>query len=291
MVVQMNDTKLAILICCYNRREKTLTCLQGVYEQNIPSDVYLVDDGSTDGTSDAVKERFPAVKILKSDGSLFWGGAMRLAFGEAQKVGYDYYVWLNDDIELVPNALSHLLETYQELKANEKPDSIVVGTLRDRDSGKATYGGTVRLRKWHPIKFVVLEPGDRPLECETMNGNCTLIPHAVVEKVGNIDPALTHRRGDFDYGLRARQLGCSIWVATGYVGTCSRNPIGGTWMDAKLPLSVRLKKLKHPKELAPSEWKLYAKRHGGPLWFLYWLSPYVSLLVSTFSKKNRQPFA
>lgn len=280
----MNNAKLAVILCCHNRRQKTLTCLKGIYEQNIPANVYLVDDGSTDGSSEAIQELYPAVTLLKGDGSLFWAGGMRLAFAEAIKVGYDYYIWVNDDIELFPNALSNLLETYSSVKEIGKPDSIVVGTLRDRDSGEATYGGTVRLRKWHPLKFVVLEPGDRPLECDTMNGNCTLIPRVVAEKVGNIDPAFIHRRGDFDYGLRARQLGCSIWVAPGYVGTCSINPIAGTWLDANLPLTVRLKKLNRPKELAASEWKLYAKRYGGPLWFLYWLSPYISLFIDRKAK-------
>ncbi|MCL1469338.1 glycosyltransferase family 2 protein [Argonema antarcticum] len=277
----MSDAKLAILIACHNRREKTLACLQGIYEQNVISDVYLVDDGSTDGTSDAVRNTYPAVKLLEADGNLFWGGGMRLAFAEASKIGYNYYVWLNDDIELSANALSHLLETHRYLKETGKPDSIVVGSLRDRTTGKITYGGRVRLKKWRPLKFELLEPGEKPLECDTMNGNCVLIPRAVAENVGSVDPVLTHRRGDFDYGLRAGKLGCSIWVASGYVGTCSRNPIIGTWMDANLPLSDRLKKLNNPKELSSKEWTLYAKRYGGPVWFLYWLSPYLNLFISS----------
>lgn len=277
--------KTAVLITCYNRRDKTLSCLAAVYQQNVNCDVYLVDDGSSDGTSDAVEKLYPAVKLFRGDGNLFWGGGMRWAFSEALKVGYDYYIWLNDDIQLIPNAFNLLLNTHSYLVERGQPDSIITGSLQDPGTGMLTYGGRVRLKPWHPIKFGWLEPAEEPRKCETMNGNCVLIPDSVAKKVGNIDPTFTHRRGDFDYGLRARKLGCSVWIAPGYLGTCPRNPQKGTWVDPCLPLLERLKKLNHPKELSGREWRLYAKRHGGSLWFLFWLSPYLSLVVSSILQK------
>lgn len=55
----------AILITCHNRKNKTLKCLKHLSEQNINLDIYLVDDGCTDGTSDAVKRNFPMLLLFK----------------------------------------------------------------------------------------------------------------------------------------------------------------------------------------------------------------------------------
>ena len=87
----MTNTNISIatIITCHNRKEKTLTCLTDLMNQDVISgidlNVYLVDDGSTDGTGDAVKQNFPHVNILQGDGTLYWNGGMRFAFSEAMK--------------------------------------------------------------------------------------------------------------------------------------------------------------------------------------------------------------
>lgn len=272
---------LAILIACHNRREKTLACLEAIYAQEVVCEIYLIDDGSTDGTSEALKALYPKVHLFKGDGSLFWVGGMRLAFSEALKVGYDYYLWLNDDTWLDKGALAHLLDTHHRLAKEGYPTSIVVGSTRDRVTGELTYGGLQRSSRWHPLKFKRIEPSDRPQLCLTMNGNCVLIPHAVVEKVGILDPAFIHRTADYDYGLRATKLGCSVWVASGYVGSCARNAVGGTWEDASLPLKERWKRVVSPKGLSPREWKVFAQRYAGHFWYFYWLLPYIRIISSS----------
>ena len=59
----------------HNRRASTLRCLNGLYKQVGISDInittFVVFDGSTVGTSDAIKEKSPNVKILKGDGTLY----------------------------------------------------------------------------------------------------------------------------------------------------------------------------------------------------------------------------
>ena len=96
----MNNTKVSIaaILTCHNRKKKTLTCLADLMNQDeiskVDLHVYLVDDGSTDGTSDAVKQKFPQVNILQGDGTLYWNGGMRFAFSIAKKSDYDYYLWL-----------------------------------------------------------------------------------------------------------------------------------------------------------------------------------------------------
>lgn len=283
------QTHIAVLMACHNRREETLACLRTLFGQRLDPEVglrvYLVDDGSTDGTSEAVKSSYPEVKLIKGDGSLYWSGGMRLAFAEALKDSYDYYLWLNDDTMLLPDAIEKLLSTHRRLIDQSRPNSIVAGQIRDPVTGALTYGGVIRRSRWWPLKFTWLETNGEPQECHTMDGNCVFIPHGVAELVGNIDETFTHGTGDWDYGLRARKLGCSIWVVPGYVGTCHRNPASIHWMGTDLPLRERIKKINDPKCLPPGEYKVYVKRHAGPLWYLYWLYPYVYLFIGPTLKK------
>lgn len=273
------STTLAVLITCHNRRNITLACLEFLYQQNANFDVYLVDDGSSDGTSEAVSYSYPKVNIIQGNGELFWAGGMRLAFSHALKQGYDYYVWLNDDTLLEPNGISHLLSTHRDLAKHGYPDSIVVGSVKDPITGKHTYGGRIRSKRIFSHTFNPVEPGNEPKECDTMQGNIVLIPHGVVEKVGNIDSIFIHTMADIDYGLRARKLGCKIWIASGYLGLCSRNSVRGSWADTNLPIRERLNKAFQVKAFPPKIWAAFLKRHSGQFWFIYWFFPYIRAII------------
>jgi GT2 family glycosyltransferase len=294
--IKMKHLQLAVLITCHNRRNTTLACLHALYQQDVTFEVYLVDDGSSDGTSEAIKANYPPVNIIKGDGNLFWVGGMRLAFSKALKNGYNYYLWLNDDTILDSNALPNLLDTHKCLAKRGHPNSIVVGSVRDPLTGKLTYGGRLRSSRRWDRKLEPVEPTLEPIECDTMQGNCVLIPHSVAEKVGNIDATFIHTLGDIDYGLRARQLGCSVCIAPGYLATCSRNSIHGSWADTKLSMYERLKKAFQTKGFPPQAWAVFLKRHSGSLWFIHWFRPYIRAVIgyrnlsesSAFDEKPKQ---
>ena len=59
----------AVLLTVFNRKEKTLECLSRLFDQlpveDLQIDVFLTDDGCTDGTAEAVENLFPSVHILK----------------------------------------------------------------------------------------------------------------------------------------------------------------------------------------------------------------------------------
>jgi GT2 family glycosyltransferase len=222
---------------------------------------------------------YPAVKILKGNGSLFWVGGMRLAFAEALKEKYDYYLWLNDDTLLEPNALKDLLNIHHHRIKQRQLNSIIVGSTVDPVTRKPTYGGAVQSKHWYSNKYEFVKPSQEAQECETMYGNCVLIPNSVAQKVGNIDSAFIHTFGDLDYGLRARKLGCSVWAAPGYIGICSKNSVRGSWVDTNLPLYERLKKVLQVKAFPPRAWTVFVKRHSGPFWYLYWLLPYIRAVI------------
>ena len=278
----MTKTRVAVLMACYNRKSKTLNCLSALYHQrdidDVKISVYLVDDDCTDGTGEAVRRRYPDVIIIQGTGSLYWSAGMRIAFSEAVKFNYDYYLWLNDDTDFFDDTVRKLLDTSRLVEEFEGQAAIVAGSTRDRQTGAHTYGGRIRPKWWQPLTFQLLEPIDVPRRCVTMNGNCVLVPREVVKKVGVISSAFTQMAGDFDYGLRAGRLGISCWIAPGYVGTCSSNP-RPSYMDAELSYKERLRALANPKEAPPPrEWMTFAWRHAGFLWPVYWLRTLVRIL-------------
>ena len=267
---------LAILLTVHNRKAKTLACLESVFNQkNLPTNlrtrIFLVDDGCSDGTAKAVDEQFPDVTILKGTGKLFWSGGMRMAFGAALEIGFDFYLWLNDDTFLFTSSINRLLATSTKFKHQ----AIVVASMQDPQSGQLTYGGVIRLEKWHPIRFTPIAPSNSPIPVETMNGNCVLIPQTVAQKVGNIDPTFTHGIGDYDYGLRARQFGIEVFIAPGYYGHCKRN----IPFNYKIGFRGRWKQILSPHGLPPKEWIIFVYRYGGPFWFVFWFAPYLKIML------------
>lgn len=249
--------KIAVLMTCHNRKDKTLVCLEKLFSQtdveNISLSVYLVDDGSTDGTREAVSRHYSEVNIISGNGSLYWNRGMRLAWEMAlADEKFDYYLWLNDDTTLHHWALRSML-----LADNEQ--SIVVGsTCSARDLTNITYGGR--------NEQGIIEPGETKKACSFFNGNIVLIPQFVVDKIGINDPAYPHALGDFDYGLRAAKCGIQIWLAPRTQGYCEPHEKFIPWIDPKVPLCKRLKNLYSPLANAqPRAFFYFNLKHFG--WF------------------------
>jgi GT2 family glycosyltransferase len=280
----MPKMRIAVLMTCFNRKRMTLEALDSLFRQKRVDDldmvVYVVDDGSRDGTSQAVAECFPQVSLLQGDGSLFWNGGMRKAFAHALAKSFDGYIWFNDDTRLDEDALHRLTSCATEA-AKSLGAAIVVGSIRDPYTRERSYGGVRKRTSRFRLDFIPQLPDDHePIRCDTMNGNFTLIPASVAERLGNLDGAFRHQLGDFDYGLRATEAGIPIILAPGYYGCCSDNPTSGTWKDHSQPLSKRWRHLLSPKGAPIREWLIYTHRHFGWRWPLYALSPYVKTILA-----------
>ncbi len=249
---------IAVLLTCHNRKDKTLACLAALYECIVPVnysfEVFLVDDGSTDGTSEAIIMQFPKVTIIQGDGNLFWNRGMHLAWKTAAATKeFGYYLWLNDDTFLDKNALQVL---FKEKFSN----AIVCGTTKSQIDQKATYGGYIN--KSHKL----ILPNGQYQRSDYCNGNCVLIPQEVFKKLGNLDPIFHHAVGDFDYSLRARKMGVEIFVAPDYVGTCESHDFVPKWQNDSISWTKRLRNLYTASSgCYPSEFFVFDKRHNGLL--------------------------
>ena len=273
--------RIAALLTCYNRKAVTLAALARLFAQSSVAEltVFLVDDNSPDGTGEAVRAQFPQVRLLHGDGNLFWCGGMRLAFAAALAEDFDFYLWLNDDTMLEPDALDRMASAYRWVCARGDERAILAGATRDPQTGTTTYGGLVRSSRIHPFRYSLVQPGREPKPCLTMNGNCVLVPHSVAARTGNLSSEFQHFVGDIDYGLRARQAGCTVWIAPGYIGTCGWNSSRGSFLDENLALRQRWRHMMSSKGLPPREHMKFSRRHGGPLWPIFWTMPYVRIVL------------
>lgn len=243
--------RIAALLTCFNRKEKTRECLTSLFSIDSSIDVYLVDDGSTDGTSDMVKELFPQVNLIKGTGNLFWTKGMHLAWSEALKHDYDFYLWLNDDVILYPYFLDELYQCHSE--AGDM--SVIIGVIVDRNTKEVIYGGTDAINRLHKLDGNMHEVRD-------MNGNVVLVPKCVVEKIGIIDNHFLHAGGDTDYGYTAREHGIKVLttrraVAEGYCNNFDRLRKWNT------NFAERMRYLYSPMGCNPNVMFYFYKKHFG----------------------------
>lgn len=269
---------IAVLVTCFNRKEKTLLSLYNLEQQKLPPTVqvvvFLVDDGSTDGTSEAVIEKYPDVVLVRSKGNLFWNQGMRLAWKTAlEQQNFDYFLLINDDTELYSDAISRLLVVESGIKSKTDRAGIIVGSTHDPVTKALTYGGNNQSSGlfWKGFHFSRVKPAETPVRCDTFNANCVLISNIIVNDIGILSDRFTHGMGDYDYGLRAREQGCFSWIVPGYIGTCSINSITNTWLDPTISLKQREDLQNSPKGIPTDEWLYFVKSHAGWLWSVAWL--------------------
>src|ERR1035437_8527972 len=202
--------KIAILLTCHNRKEKTINCLISLYKvlestTKINSDIYLVDDGSTDGTSMEISSRFPEINLIHGSGELYWASGMRLAWETAlnKQENYDSFLLLNDDVILLDNFLNDLLSTHQYCLQHYVQPGIYVSSTKDIINSRPTYGGLLLKNQGLKIKTTRLNPGKVPQECTLTNANILMVTMAVVRSIGILDSHYKHQFADYDYSFTA----------------------------------------------------------------------------------------
>ncbi|QWX84797.1 glycosyltransferase family 2 protein [Cellulophaga sp. HaHaR_3_176] len=222
--------KISILYTCFNRKEKTLKSLKSLYkaiqklENQIEFEVYLTDDGSTDGTSEAIRSSFSEVQILKGSGQLFWANGMINSWKEALKNNYDGYLLLNDDTELYENSIEQLLSCHVHSLKKFNQEGIYIGATEDKHKKKLTYSGSVLLNKFLYTQKRLAPNGDFQY-CDLANANIMLVSKQVVDKIGILSTGYDHGIADYDYTLMASQKKLPVIIAPEYCGHCEYDHI------------------------------------------------------------------
>lgn len=268
--------RIAVLMAAYNRREMTLQAMRPLVagRGHFELTIVLLDDGSTDGTTAAVRSACPDVIVLAGDGNAFWNGGMHQAWKHALSLDVDGYLWLNDDVILDEDSLPRLAMEWAA-QGGAKSPFILVGATRD-DTGRLSYGGQRLIPSPFALHFEHLPIADVLTKAETFNGNIVLVSGATERKIGINDQKFLHTLGDIDYGLRATRAGIPVLVMPGTLGVCNHNtPIawnGGTMLE-------RYRKITSHRGIPIRNWWRITRRYSGVWMPLHFLLPYRKIFM------------
>jgi GT2 family glycosyltransferase len=251
-----------------------MSCLQHLFAIRQDVDVYLVDDQSSDGTTEAIAKLYPQITIIAGTGNLFWNRGMYLAWQHASKFDYDFYVWLNDDVLLLPNSFDELFAcaTLTDNKA------IISGLISTAEGTAIIYGGTDKNKQ-------LLSENLKLNAITHMNGNVVLVPKDVFNLLGNLDPFYHHDLGDVDYGLRALKKNIGVFTTRQVIATGDRNDMCRVRLNHST-IKKRFQQLYAPLGSNPRINFYFRKKHYGLLHAMLYNTNlfFINLLPDSFNK-------
>ena len=192
-----------IIIPVHNRRDTTLACLRHLLATGDLGrcNVIVVDDGSNDGTTEAVSAEFPEVEILHGDGNLWWTGAIAFGMQRASAAGAEVICWLNDDCLPAPGTLDALFEA-----AVVDPGQVVAPACFNADTNEPVPNAFAGRNR------ITAKLGET-LPADGLSGFCVALPRAVWTRIGLPDPVrFPHYFGDNAYTLSAARAGFPVRV-------------------------------------------------------------------------------
>jgi GT2 family glycosyltransferase len=207
--------KIVITTPVHNRREITLECLRSLERINrtdFEIHTIIVDDGSTDGTSEAIQKEFPKVELIKGDGNLWYTGGINRGLEAALKHNPDYILTINDDSTFDEEFLQRLISC-----AEENPRSVVGALLVLNGEGRKVFQVAPEWNTWyggwrHWYHQTVDTMPKEPFEVGIICGNCVLYPVEAIKEVGLMDEKKFIHFGDAEYTPRMRRAGWRLLI-------------------------------------------------------------------------------
>jgi GT2 family glycosyltransferase len=213
----------------HNRKVLTLRCLRSLSHINragLTTHVIVVDDGSTDGTSEEISRCFPDVEIIKGDGTLWFAGGTNCGIQAALKHNPDYILTINDDSIFHDCLVERLVGC-----AVAHPKSIVGALLLLWDRPHAVFQVGPRWDTWyggwrHPTQLTAWTVPRESFDVEVIVGNCVLYPIEAILKNGLMNESiLPHLTADVEYTIRMRRAGWRLLVEPSAYVWCQPNVV------------------------------------------------------------------
>lgn len=213
----MKSPRVVIIVLTYNSREVARRCLASIREISYSNlEVLVVDNASSDGTSEMVATEFSEFQFLQTGANLGYTGGNNRGLSLVLESGADYAMILNPDTVIADSSFVTRMVDYLE----QHQDIGIAGPrvfLRERSSIQNTVlyapGLWRNVRNW--IRFR-LQPeslnlsGNDVVEAETLNGVCLLIRSKCLREIGLFDENIFMYIEDADLDFRARQRGWRV---------------------------------------------------------------------------------
>jgi GT2 family glycosyltransferase len=270
MTTHRGSVSIEIVIPVHNRKELTLQCLRSLQcadQSGLDVHVVVVDDGSTDGTSEAIRQQFPLVEIIAGDGNLWYTAGTNRGIQAALARRPDYILAINDDQVFHGQALQRLVHC-----AGQNKKSVIGALLLDWDRPEHVMATGVRWSTWyggwrHPQSLTAWDVPKGAWEVEIIVGNCVLYPTEAIEQVGLMNEKEIPMYGDAEYTPRMRRAGWKLLIEPRAYVWCQPNTIQPSLrsLSVKKALDALVFNRKHSYNLiagfrpywvgAPSRWR------------------------------------
>lgn len=204
--------RVAIVIVNWNRLEDTISCIESLFKISYPDvELVIVDNGSSDGSGEALKRKYPGHTVVLNETNLGFAGGTNIGIRHALERKADYVLLLNNDTEVEPDFLDVLVA------AGEAGNEIgIIGGKIYYLEDKArlwSYGGTFNVNTGGATHFISDEGIGKALrkgEYIYAQGCLMLIKVKCVQAVGMLSEKYFHLCEDVDFCIRAQKTGWKI---------------------------------------------------------------------------------
>ncbi|MCX5883424.1 MAG: glycosyltransferase family 2 protein [Deltaproteobacteria bacterium] len=209
---------ISVIIVNWNTRDLLLNCIRSVYEtlRDISFEIWVVDNGSTDGSQEAVKTTFPQIQLIENTENKGFAAANNQAL---KQMNGRYALLLNSDAALTDGAAQKLLSFMESTPTAGMACGQLLNPDGSRQNSIASFptlltliSNETLLRIVFPEKF----PSKRrnypdPIPVESGIGACLIIRKAAMDAVGIFDEAFFFFFEETDWAYRMRLANWQIY--------------------------------------------------------------------------------
>ena len=213
-----SGTDLSIIIVNWNTRDLLLQCLESVYQtvRGMEVEVFVVDNGSADGSEAAVKEGFPEVRLVENRLNLGFARANNQALHQSRG---DFLLLLNPDAQVKEGAIERLLSFMRDHSETGAAGPQLLNSDGSKQNAIANFPSLATellnkslLRRLFPQKF----PGKeidypRPIEVDSVIGACMIVQRRAMEEVGFLDEDYFLFLEETDWCFQMKKAGWKIY--------------------------------------------------------------------------------